>query len=211
MKQKLLLSLLFLFTCGVATLSAQTNRGQLFAGGSLSYNYDSYGTTSNYTFIGGYTIYQNKNISVFNFNPEIGYFLSDNFSVSLQPAFSHTSGTEISNYYSYTTAADNNFTTNDYHSSAAGVSINIRYYWMITNKVGIFPQFGIGTLNNTKHFDYGTLTVAASPNIVFFPTPNLGINLGFGKAVYNMDYQTKESTFNAGLNNNFSFGVNYYW
>ena len=70
---------------------------------------------------------------------------------------------------------------------------------------------GISTLNNSTYFKYGTLTIGGTPNFVFFATPKLGVNLGFGNIGYNLDYKTKVHTLNAGLNDKISFGLNYYW
>ena len=82
---------------------------------------------------------------------------------------------------------------------------------MFTPKVGFFPPFGVNTANNLKQLKYGTLVVGENPNIVFFPIPELGINLGFGNVAYSLDHQTKTGVFNLGSNNNITFGLNYYW
>jgi hypothetical protein len=82
---------------------------------------------------------------------------------------------------------------------------------MITDKFGFVPQFGISSLNNTTYFKYGTLNIGATPNFMFFATSKLAVNLGFGNIGYSLDYQTKDHTFNIGLNDNISFGLNYYW
>jgi len=97
------------------------------------------------------------------------------------------------------------------NTGVVGMGINVRYYCMITDKFGFFPQMGISSLNNTTYFKYGTLNIGAMPNFVFFPAPQLGVNLGFGNIGYSLDYQTKNHNFNLGLNNNISFGLNYYW
>jgi len=39
----------------------------------------------------------------------------------------------------------------------------------------------------------------------------LGISMGFGNINYSYGYQSKGSSFNVGVNNNFTFGVNYFW
>jgi hypothetical protein len=82
---------------------------------------------------------------------------------------------------------------------------------MLTDKIGIFPQFGLSTQNDLKNFSNGELTLLATPNIVFFATPKLGINLGFGNIKYATDYHFNNSFVNIGFNNAISFGLNYYW
>ncbi|CAN5245546.1 hypothetical protein BH09BAC6_BH09BAC6_18880 [soil metagenome] len=209
MKQKLLLLIIFLIS-SIAVM-AQIGKGQHYIGGSLSYNYDSYGSSSTYNFNTGYTIYANKNISTFAINPQVGFFISDKWSIGIQPIYSRTSGTASSSFYSYSTPANNYVSSDNYHTSVLGLGINLRYYYMITDKVGFFPEFGLSSINNLTYFKYGTLTLGGSPNIVFFPTPKIGVNLGFGKIAYSFDYQAKTSIFNLGLNNNIAFGLNYYW
>ena len=82
---------------------------------------------------------------------------------------------------------------------------------MITDKFGFFPQMSISSLSNIVYLRYGSLNIGATPNFVFFPTPKFGVNLGFGNIGYSLDYQTKDHTINIGLNNNITFGLNYYW
>jgi hypothetical protein len=82
---------------------------------------------------------------------------------------------------------------------------------MLSDKFGFFPEFGVSTVNNTTYFSYGTFSVGATPNFVFFPTTKLGVNLGFGGLAYNLDYKTNDATFHFGLNDNISFGLNYFW
>jgi len=211
MKQKLLaLSILFFACIGIA--SAQTgHKGEYYLGGSLSYDYSTYGSSNTYNYSDGYTIYTTSKLSSYSIRPEFGFFISDKWSIGIQPVYSRSGGTETSNYYSYTTPASNYVSSDKYHSDVLGIGVHARYYAMITDKFGFFPEFGISTLNNTTYFKYGTFSLGGTPNFVFFPTPKLGVNLGFGGVAYNLDYQTKDSTFHLGLNDNISFGLNYFW
>jgi hypothetical protein len=210
MKQKLLLlSILLLAFAGTA--SAQSHKGEFYLGGSLSYDYNSYGSTNTFNYNEGYTIYTTSKITSFSIRPEFGFFISDKWSIGIQPVYSRTSGTETSNFFSYTTAADDYVSSDPYHNDVVGIGVHARYYCMISDKFGFFPEFGISTLNNTTYFKYGTFSLGGTPNFVFFPTPKLGVNLGFGGVSYNLDYQTKDSTFHLGLNDNISFGLNYFW
>jgi hypothetical protein len=207
--KKILFSLIFLAIAGSA--SAQFSKGSYYLGGSLNYNYDEAGTTTTYTYAGqGVDVYTNNHLSDFQIAPDFGIFLTDKLAIGLQIGYTRDAGQEINNY----TAEDvvNSYVSTDHYStSALGIGLHVRYYWMLTKQIGIFPQFGITTSNNLNNFNYGTLSIGGNPNIVFFATPRLGINLGFGNLEYDMDYATKTYTFNFGLNTNISFGLNYYW
>ncbi len=210
MKQKLLLSSVLFIIC-ISTASAQINKGAFYIGGNLSYNYDSFGSTNTYSYPTGYTNYYVTKVSNFSISPEFGYFLSKKWSISIQPTYQRTSGTGTSDFYSYSTPADNFVYVSNYQNNIIGIGINARYYCMLSDKIGFFPQIGLGTLNNVTYLKYGTLNLGVNPNFVFFATPQLGINLGFGTVNYSLDYKTKDHTINAGLNNNITFGLNYYW
>lgn len=212
MKLRLLLSAFLLPAIFTGNALAQAQKGQTFIGGSLGVNYD--GNTGGSTYIPyleGFTQYSISKTTTVQINPEFGYFISDNWSVSLQPTFSHSSGTETSYYTDYTNVNNNYLYSDKYNLNMIGIGINFRYYWMFTEKVGVFPQFGISDTNNIKQFGYGILGAGANANLVFFPTPDLGINLGFGNLAYNLNYKTHISTFNFGLNNSLMLGLNYYF
>jgi len=210
MKLKLLLSPI-LFIVFIGTASAQTSKGEFYLGGSMSYNYDSYGSTSTYSYLSGYTNYYVTKVAAFNISPEIGYFISNKWSIGIAPTYARNSGTETSYFYSYTSTADNTISSDTYHTNSIGLGIDVRYYCMITDKFGFFPQAGISTLNNSTYFSDGTLAIGATPNFVFFATPKLAVNLGFGSVGYSLDYQTKDHAVNASLNNSITFGLNYLW
>jgi len=206
----LILSVLTIFIIGSA--SAQADKGSHYLGGSLYYNYDGgAGTTTTYAFSTGTTNYTVSNISTFQFNPEFGYFLSKKWAIGIQPNYSRTSGTETNAFTSFTDPSTNFTKVDDYHIDVIGLTVSLRYYCMLTDKIGIFPQFGLSTQNDLKNFSNGELTLLATPNIVFFATPKLGINLGFGNVKYATDYHFKDSFVNIGFNNAISFGLNYYW
>ncbi|MCR8557077.1 hypothetical protein KXD93_05465 [Mucilaginibacter sp. BJC16-A38] len=210
MKQKLLAFFILLISISTAA-SAQTTKGTFYLGGSVSYDYSSFGSSSVIDYSEGYTNYVTSKIGNLSIRPEIGFFISDKWSIGVQAVYSRNSGTETSNYFSYTNSADNYVSSDKYHTDVAGIGVHARYYCMISDKFGFFPELGISTLNNTTYFKYGTFSIGTTPNFVFFPTQKLGVNLGFGGLAYNLDYQTKDSTFHLGLNDNISFGLNYYW
>ena len=210
MKQKLLAFSFFLFAL-IGSAAAQGHKGQYYLGGSLAYDYSSYGSSSTVNFADGYTNYTTSKISNFSFRPEFGFFISDKWSIGIQPVYSRNGGTETSDFHSYTNAADNFVSSDKYHTDVVGIGVHARYYCMISDKFGFFPEFGVSTVNNTTYFSYGTFSLGATPNLVFFPTTKLGVNLGFGGAAYNLDYKTKDATFHLGLNDNISFGLNYFW
>lgn len=206
----LILSLFSLFILNSA--SAQIDKGSRYLGGSLSYSYDGGpGTTTLYNFPTGYTNYTVNKMAAFEISPEFGYFLSNKWAIGIQPNYSRSSGTETNAFTATTGGAQSYTTVNNYHIDVVGLTVNLRYYCMLTDRIGIFPQFGISTQNNVKDFGDGELTLLASPNIVFFATPKLGINMGFGNLKYATDYHFKYNYFNLGFNNAISFGLNYYW
>src|SRR6478609_8029355 len=99
MKQTLFyLSIVFLFFSSSA--SAQIGKSNHYVGGSFDLNYDSKGTTTVYTFNSGYNTYTNNKILNLQINPQFGYFMSDKWTIGIQPSYSRLSGTEISNFTS---------------------------------------------------------------------------------------------------------------
>jgi len=190
---------------------AQTGFGQKYLGGSFFLNYDQDGTHSTTYFESGYTQYNNSNVLSFSISPEFGFFLNDNLTIGIMPSYSRFSGTERSDFYSTTPGVASYSTERSYHSANAGLAIQFRYYWNISNHFAIYPQFGIGTSHDLDDFNAGFLSIGGGPNVVFFPTETLGINMGFGNINYSYGYQTKGSIIALGLNNNINFGVNYYF
>lgn len=210
MKLRILILSLFMLTI-IGSASAQVDKGSYYLGGSLYYNYDGGpGTTTVYNFSTGYTAYTVSKLTTFQINPEFGYFLSKKWAIGIQPNYSRSSGTETNVFTSYTDATHDYTAVDTYHIDVVGLTVNFRYYCMLTDKIGVFPQFGISSQNNIKDFKNGEITVLATPNIVFFATPKLGINLGFGNAKYATDYHFNNSYVNVGFNNTISFGLNYY-
>jgi hypothetical protein len=195
----------------ISSASAQVDKGSHYIGGSLYYNYDGGpGTTTLYTFNTGTTLYTVNKLTTFQFSPEFGYFLSKKWAIGIQPDYSRSSGTETNAFTSNTAGVQSFTTVNNYHIDVVGLTVSLRYYCMITDRIGIFPQFGVSTQNDLKDFGNGEISILASPNIVFFATPKLGINMGFGNIRYATDYHLNNSFVNVGLNNAISFGLNYY-
>jgi len=200
-----------LFFAIVGTASAQVGKGQFYIGGSLNYNYDEAGTSSVISYPQGTTYYNNGKVTNFQISPDFGFFLSNEWAIGIQIGYTRTSGTETSQYLAIDSTSQSYTYSHKYSSDALGIGIHLRYYCMFTDKIGFFPQFGVTTSNDLNDFNSGTLSIGGNPNIVFFPTKHLGINLGFGNLAYNMDYKTKNKSFNLGLNTNIGFGLNYYW
>src|SRR5882757_1571075 len=116
MKLRLLLLSIFILTI-IGSASAQVvDKGSHYIGGSLYYNYDGGpGTTTTYNFANGTTQYTISNLTTFQINPEFGYFLSKNWTIGIQPNYSHSSGTETSVFTSNTDAASNFTSSDNYH------------------------------------------------------------------------------------------------
>jgi hypothetical protein len=209
MKKLLLTAITSLFIFCAAL--AQTGKGHKYLGGSFTFSYDEDGTVQNYNFDTGVTQYLNHDIVSFNISPEFGFFLSDKWAIGIQPGYSRVSGTETSNFYSNVNAANNYSYTSKYHTDIIGLAINLRYYCMLTDKFGIYPQMGISSSHIANNFTNGHFAAYAGPNVVFFPTPKVGLNMGFGNISYQYNYLSHGSFVNASLNNNFNFGINYYF
>ena len=158
MKIRLLILSIFTILI-VSSASAQIDKGSHYIGGSLYYNYDGGpGTTTLYTYPTGTTLYTVSGITTFQINPEFGYFFSKKWAIGIQPNYSYSSGTET-NAFTSTTTGINSFTTSDqYHLNIVGLTISLRYYYMLTDKIGVFPQFGISSQNAVKDFGNGELT-----------------------------------------------------
>ena len=169
-----------LFFAIVASASAQVGKGQFYIGGSLNYNYDEAGTSSVINYPQGTTYYNNGKVTDFQISPDFGFFISNKWAIGIQLGYTRTSGTETSQYIANDSSTKSYTYVDHYSSDALGIGIHLRYYCMITDKIGFFPQFGITTSNNLNDFNSGTLSIGGNPNIVFFPTKHLGINLGFG-------------------------------
>ncbi|MGZ3750527.1 MAG: hypothetical protein ACXVB0_12840 [Mucilaginibacter sp.] len=201
----------FFMLAVIGSASAQIDKGSHYMGGSLYFNYDGGpGTTTVYNFPTGFTNYTVSKLSTFQVSPEFGYFLSKKWAIGIQPNYSRSSGTETNVFTSYTDATRDYTSVDTYHIDVVGLTVNLRYYCMLTDKIGIFPQFGLSSQNDLKNFSNGEITFLATPNIVFFATPKLGINMGFGNLKYATDYHFNYSYVNLGFNNAFSFGLNYY-
>ena len=209
MKKLLLSAITLLFVFSAA--SAQTGKGHKYLGGSFNFSYDEDGTVQNINYGSGVTQYYNYKITNFNFSPEFGFFLSDKWTIGIQPGYSRVSGTETSNFFSGTNTANNYSYTSKYHTDIIGLAINLRYYCMFNDKFGIYPQIGVSSSHIANNFTNGHFAAFAGPNVVFFPSPKVGLNMGFGNLSYQYNYLSHGSFINASLNNNFNFGVNYYF
>ncbi|MFD0765340.1 hypothetical protein ACFQZI_10795 [Mucilaginibacter lutimaris] len=209
MKKLLLTAITSVFILGAA--QAQVGKGHKFIGGSFNFSYDEDGTVQNFNFDSGVTQYFNYKITNFNISPEFGFFVGNKLAIGIQPGYSRVSGTETSNFYSATTPASNYSYTNKYHTDIVGLAINLRYYCMVNDKFGFYPQMGVSTSHVANDFTNGHFAAYAGPNVVFFPSPKVGLNMGFGNISYQYNYLSHSNFVNASLNNNFNFGVNYYF
>ncbi|HEK21294.1 hypothetical protein [Mucilaginibacter sp.] len=208
--KKTLLTAILLFSLSTALL-AQTGEGYKYLGGSIYFNYNRDGNTTNYTYPTGNVVYTQEHLLNLNISPEFGFFMSKNWALGIQPGYTRASGREVSNFYSNQNSASNFTTVNSFHTDYIGLAVNLRYYWMFNDKVGIFPQFGVSTSHILNDFSNGGLTIGGTPNVVFFPTPKLGVNMGFGNASYYYNYRSGNTVVNLSVSNSFNFGLNYYW
>jgi hypothetical protein len=153
---------------------AQTSKGTVLLGGSLSYYQHSQKTRHSGTTP---TAYSSRSIGI---SPNAGYFLADNLAVGTGAAF--------------------NFSRNRYNEELQskfrgwGLSPFVRYYKFIGEKVAFFGQanlsFNKGTQKNnpiedSDSFQYTSTQedfyTALMPGLSYFPTPRLGFQFTIGQ------------------------------
>jgi len=168
---------------------AQTDKGTVFAGGSISYN--SQATKDKYN--------NSKHISL-DILPTVGVFLGNNWSIGITPQYS---------YY-----RDSSFHQDEYSSKAGykskllGIGLSVRHYWMIIPQLALFPQLtgnylvSVGDAGaSVKNYN-----VNITPNLALFPTKQIAITLGYGGLTYT--HQSSENSPLTGRNTYEAFGFN---
>ncbi|TGE05633.1 hypothetical protein [Hymenobacter fodinae] len=165
----------------VSGAKAQTGAGHYLISGLINYNSSKTDNSPN-------TNSQNIKSQYVQFIPTVGYFVADNLAIGLSGNIASSKQTQASNSYGYTTNSVGPF---------------VRYYKMVTEKLGFYGQLegnyvsgtnyttsetvnGQNTSSRRTRGGSGTLT----PGIVFFPIEKLGLQLGIGNIGY---YRTKET------------------
>jgi hypothetical protein len=191
---------------------AQFNNGDVFIGGaaSVSLQNTSAPTTAN----PGYT----SQINSFSISPAIGFFLNQKFSIGGDLSY----GGSIQKYEN---PSNNIQSTTKYN--ALGVGAIARYYFPISNSFYFSLQglisFNRGTnksdqtsggfTSNSESNNY-SLGVNFNPVLIFFPSPQWGIEASVGSFGYsyyrNLPDVSHSSSFNLSAGR-FTFGLAYYF
>jgi hypothetical protein len=193
MKQRILLSLLFVCSLVVST-RAQINKGAIWLGGQASYNQSSEKSLGSPT--------TNKTTG-FSINPAIGKAVKDNLVVGISAGYWHsknkTGSTTNSNYNSY------------------GAGVFIRKYIPVISNLYLFGdarvnvsrgiEKGYSTSGNSKN-KYWNIAISATPGIAYAVTKNIqietGVNSLFATVYQRRDSKQgtsegKSSSFNSGI------------
>jgi hypothetical protein len=193
MKQKFLLSLLFVCSLVVST-QAQINKGAIWLGGQASYNQSSEKSLGSST--------TNKTTG-FSINPAIGKAVKENLVVGISAGYWHSKNK---------TGSTTNSTSNSY-----GGGVFIRKYIPVITNLYLFGdarvhvsrgiEKGNSTSGNSKN-KYWNIAISATPGIAYAVTQNIQIETGVNSlfaAVYQRrdskqgTSEGKSSTFNSGI------------
>ena len=211
------------------TSNAQTEAGTVFIGGGIGINAQN---TKDKT--GGTTTDGPKQFT-FLVQPQVGFFLMDNFALRLGVGYQNTS------YKTHVTQGNNTYDVKTVTNSF-GAEIGGRYYWMLNDNFGFTGELAVGVLGSkSKVTSNGTtedgnrvnsVAVGIYPGIVYFPSEKVGIEATFGSINSNSyllgfastttttpeqgntpETKTTDNSFDAGFNSlralNFTF--NYYF
>ncbi len=212
---KLTFLLLFSFVV-ISTCSAQIPSGTLFVGGSASFSSNSSKNNQNPDIT-----YKTKSTSL-NFNPKVGYFITDNIALGIGI-----------NFYNSKSRFEDYDLTEQIRNKNNSIGINPfgRYYKLLSEKVGFFGQFtlsytkGRGESNGNIHQKNSSFGASLAPGFVFFATPKIGIETTIGNIGYfhyknenyspvqnnpTQDYNSSQFAANIEANNVF-VGINFYF
>jgi hypothetical protein len=193
MKQKFLLSLLFVCSLVVST-RAQINKGAIWLGGQASFNQSSERSLGSPT--------ANKTTG-FYINPAIGKAVKENLVVGISVGYSHsknkTGSTTNSNFNSY------------------GGGVFIRKYIPVISNLYLFGdarlnvsrgiEKGYSSSGNIKN-KYWNIAISATPGIAYAVTPNIQIESGVN-SLFSAIYQKRDSRqgVSEGKSSSFNSGI----
>lgn len=191
--------LILIFFLVPLTLSAQFSKGTVVLGGNLSYT----SISENY----GDAEYPASDF--LTLSPTIGIFVSPTFSVNIFGQVSSQKNPTIN-------VVTNLFETEKSVSQIYGLLV--RKYFPLSDKFLISLNGKIGAGHRVKNGDSDSKTsqfiVSISPNLIFVPHKNWGIEGGFGQISYEKNSQQNayydSDRFSASLGG-LALGVNYYF
>lgn len=180
--KKLILSALAIFALTTANAQEEGgfSKGDVFVTGSFNYNNTSVSGLSS---------------DAYNFNPSVGYFVSDN--ISLAAGF---------NLGKSTMTIEG---VQGIEANTVGGTLGAVYFFTPANKFSFTAGLGLG-YNSTKlgtgsTVNLNTFSVAAAPGINYFLSKKFAVNAALGVLGYS---SSKFDTENASAINTFTFGVN---
>lgn len=174
------------------TANAQTEKGKLFLGGSVGYNYNKVNGTD----------HSNQS---FNIVPNVGYFISDNFAI----------GTGVGYRYGqyYTDGA--NDVDLKVKQGAFVVAPFARAYkgnemFKFFGQLSVPMAFGNTKVDGTKVSSTTSFGAQLSPGLAFFPHKNVGIELSVRGLYYGNDRIKDEATGSKQITNSFGLASDFF-
>lgn len=228
MKKALLVSMtIFTFINGFS----QTEKGRKFINGQIS-------LSGNNNYSGGAVGSNKYNSSslAFQFVPNVGYFIKDNFAVGANLSFGVSNSTQEVEYPNQTPVE----TFYKSNSISYGIGGFARYYKKITDKFLFLTNGGVSYIYQTQKVDNSnnyfhptgspsvqtvqtnSFSVVITPGIVYFVSPKFGIETNFGNINYQnsssknltlpSDAPSKSNKYGINLSvSTFFLGLNYYF
>ena len=231
--KKVLLVTLVIFT--ITSGFAQTEKGKMFIGGNINITGRNNSNKPDSL--------ESEKVKSFSFqiNPNVGYFIKDNFAVGINLNFGIANSTQNYNaisgqlpYYEMN-YKDNSITYGGGVFARRYFKIADKFFFLLNGNINynyqtlkdvrscndpnyVFPTDYPATQKSfTKSFG-----ISVNPGLVYFVSPKLGIQTSFGNIFYNnstskntsllYDNTNNTKIFGANLNiSTFSIGLNYYF
>ncbi len=214
MKKTIILSMVLAAT---SFLSAQTSKGSMMLGGSLSFNS---GKDESTDINGGTSMVTDETkIRDLNFTPSFGYFVADKLAVGLVFSLaSNSMTTTVPNATGFSKKEEKQVL------SGAAFGLFLRKYLMTNEKFGFYGQasfvrgsykveetYTLANGNSTKDLAKGPATIAdLSAGIVYFPSKRIGLHAGFGGLGWSKISITSSESTSPNASSNFeSSGFNF--
>ncbi|QKJ32401.1 hypothetical protein HQ865_22435 [Mucilaginibacter mali] len=202
--RKLLLA--FVIVTAALNAKAQTEKGTLYLGGSVSYFNQKSNTSGSY-------FYQNQQLNV---KPTIGMFVGSKWAIGITPMYSYYKDSSFTQGPGYTSSTLSK-------SKMLGGGIDVRYYITLGQQFAFFPQFNGSYLTSAGHSNSPNtdhvFSAAISPNFAFFATKKIAVNMAYGALLYQQGRSfsqvsgpaTKTEMFGISASGGVSLGVSYHF
>lgn len=168
--------------------NAQTEKGKLFLGGSVGYNYDKVNGTEHST-------------QDFNIVPNVGYFINDNFAI----------GTGIGyRYGQYYNGQDLKVKEGAFVVAPFARAYKGNEMFKFFGQLSVPMAWGNTKVDGTKVSTTASYGVQLSPGLAFFPHKNVGIELSVRGLYYGNDRVKSEVTGAKTINNSFGLASDFF-